>query len=73
MNNDNVIHTVLVILAILIWLLLWGLAVVSILRRPGVSGFERGVWITVAIIFPFLGPLVWAIWGRNRARAEVKP
>jgi hypothetical protein len=71
-NNDNVVHTVFLLLGILIWLL-WGLAAMSILRRPGVSGFERGVWITVAIIFPFLGPLVWAVWGRNRARAEVKP
>ena len=72
MNNDDVIHTVLLILAILIWLLLWGLAAISILRRPGVSALERGIWVTLAIIFPFLGPLAWAVWGRNRTRAGVR-
>ena len=72
MNNDDVIHTVLLLVVVLIWLLLWGLAAMSISRRPGVSAFERGVWIAVAVIFPFLGPLAWAVWGRNRIRAGVR-
>lgn len=40
-------------------------AVVSIIRSPNYTVAGRAVWIFVVLAFPFLGPLVWFIWGRK--------
>jgi hypothetical protein len=61
-------HVVILVIVIVGWITLWVLAVVSITRRPGLSGFERGVWVTIAILFPLIGPLLWAVWGRTHTR-----
>jgi len=68
-NNVDATHPVILIAVAIVWITLWVLAVLSIVRRPGLSGFERGVWVAIAILFPVIGPLVWAAWGRTRRRA----
>lgn len=54
-------HTLVLFAVTLAWVALWIITVVSIVRNPVLAGTERGVWIVVAIIFPFLGPLAWLI------------
>jgi hypothetical protein len=63
-------HPIVLTVVVLGWLALWILAVASILRRPEVRDFERGVWIAIVVIFPFVGPLVWAAVGRNLHRTR---
>ena len=72
MNNVDATHPVILIAVAIVWITLWVLAVLSIARRPGLSGFERGVWVTIAILFPVIGPLVWAAWGRTRRRTPLQ-
>ncbi|WP_309619523.1 PLDc N-terminal domain-containing protein [Salinibacterium sp.] len=67
MSSVEPVHVVAFIVVFMSWITVWILAIASILRRPNVTGFERGVWIVVVIVFPFVGPLVWAVWGRTRS------
>ena len=68
MSSIEPVHAVVFIVVFVAWIAVWILALASILRRPNVTGFERGVWIVVVIFFPFVGPLAWALWGRTRSR-----
>ncbi|WP_032378680.1 PLD nuclease N-terminal domain-containing protein [Rhodococcoides fascians] len=40
-------------------------ALISIIRSPNYTVAGRAVWIFVVLAFPFLGPLVWFVWGRK--------
>ncbi|MGU3437517.1 PLD nuclease N-terminal domain-containing protein [Actinomycetes bacterium M1A6_2h] len=40
-------------------------ALISILRSPRYTVAGRAVWIFLVLAFPFLGPLVWFVWGRK--------
>ncbi|MBK4348970.1 PLD nuclease N-terminal domain-containing protein [Lacisediminihabitans changchengi] len=71
MNGTDLTHVVVVALVTASWLALWVLAVASIMRRPTVARIERGVWVTLVIIFPFIGPLAWFAWGRSRQRQKL--
>lgn len=42
------------------WILLWVAVVVDVLRRPSSAG-RKAAWILIALIFPLLGPLVYAV------------
>ena len=68
MNGADLTHPIILSVVIIVWLTFWVSAVVSIMRRHAVSGIERGVWVAVVIIFPFVGPLAWFVWGRTRNR-----
>jgi type VI protein secretion system component VasK len=66
--NSNFEHLAVLLVIVVAWLVFWIGAVVSVLRRADASSFERGVWIVIAIVLPFLGPLAWFVWGRTRVR-----
>lgn len=42
-------------------------ALVSVLRSP-LTGAMKLVWVVVAFIAPFLGPVLWFVIGRRDAR-----
>jgi hypothetical protein len=65
----GLLHLVIVIVIVLGLLALWVLAIRSILRRESISPVERGIWIAVVIVFPFVGSLVWFAYGRGRRHA----
>ncbi|KQU49349.1 hypothetical protein ASG84_05210 [Rhodococcus sp. Leaf278] len=46
-------------------LILFLAALISIIRSPNYTVAGRAVWIFVVLAFPFLGPLVWFVWGRK--------
>jgi Phospholipase_D-nuclease N-terminal len=71
MNGTDPTHLIVLSVVIIGWLTFWVSAVVSIMGRPTVSGTERGVWVALAIIFPFVGPLAWFVWGRMRHRPRL--
>jgi hypothetical protein len=68
---EDMTHLIILIVVAALWLAMWILAVRSILRHPGVSSFERGIWIAIVIILPFVGPVAWAAVGSVRRRTPV--
>lgn len=40
--------------------LIWGLVSIA---KSSLGGGPKAIWIIAAIIFPFLGPLCWLIFG----------
>ena len=71
MNGTDPTHLIVLSVVIIGWLTFWVSAVVSIMRQPTVRGTERGVWVALVIIFPFVGPLAWFVWGRTRKRPRL--
>ena len=69
MTGIGLLHLVIVIVIALGLLALWVFAVRGILRRENITPVERGIWIAVVIIFPFVGSLVWFAYGRGRRHA----
>ncbi|MFI1915024.1 PLD nuclease N-terminal domain-containing protein [Nocardia sp. NPDC020380] len=41
--------------------------VVSVLRSRNYLSGGKAIWVLLMFVFPFLGPLVWFIWGRRSA------
>lgn len=39
--------------------------VVSVFRSGNYQSGGKAVWVLLMLAFPFLGPVVWFIWGRN--------
>lgn len=40
-------------------------AVVSILRSPRLTTTGRMLWLLVAVVAQFVGPIAWFVWGRH--------
>lgn len=55
-------HTLVILAVTLVWVVLWIITVLSIVHNPVLGRTGRGVWIVVAVLFPFLGPLAWLIF-----------
>ncbi|MFS0733051.1 PLD nuclease N-terminal domain-containing protein [Microbacterium sp. 1P10UB] len=53
------------LLILLVALLPLLLALVSIVRSPRLSTGYKVLWIVIVFVFPFLGPLVWFLFGRT--------
>jgi len=62
MHFGVVIVIAIVVLALLV---LFVAAIVSILRSPLLSGDGRALWIVIVVVFQFVGPLAWFLFGRN--------
>ncbi|MFI9506303.1 PLD nuclease N-terminal domain-containing protein [Nocardia sp. NPDC052566] len=48
-------------------IILFVAGLVSALRSRNYATGGKAIWILLMLAFPFLGPLVWFIWGRNSA------
>lgn len=68
MDNTNLAHALILLVTFVAWATFWITALMSILRRPRIPSFERGVWTVIVIVLPFIGPLAWFVWGRSRSR-----
>ena len=56
---------VVMVLAVIAWLALFIAALISIVISPNLTGGGKILWLIVVFVFPFLGTLVWFVWGRN--------
>lgn len=54
-----------VIAALIGCVVLFIAGVVSALRSGNYASGGKAIWILAMLSFPFLGPLVWFIWGRK--------
>lgn len=47
---------------------LFGTALVSVLRSPGLTTGARAAWVVGVLVFPLVGPVAWFLIGRSGAR-----
>ncbi|MCQ9389475.1 PLD nuclease N-terminal domain-containing protein [Brevibacterium sp. 50QC2O2] len=52
-------------LAVIAWLALFIAALISIVMSPNLTLGGKLLWVIAVFAFPFLGSLVWFIWGRS--------
>ena len=58
---ENVIWRILIIVAVVLFLVLWVRAVVDLLRRPDLSAGAKALWAIGMLVVPFLGFLVYTM------------
>lgn len=54
----------LIIIGIVL-LLIWVWAIIDIARRPELSTIMKLIWIVVVVAFPFVGVILYLVFGRN--------
>jgi hypothetical protein len=64
-GNWGVLGGTCAIIFALATLILFILALVSILQAGNLTGGGKAIWIVVILIFPILGSLAWFLFGRN--------
>lgn len=67
MSNLTGWHLILLLVLILPFVL----AVVSIARNRTASGLEKAVWVLIVLAFPLVGALLWFVIGRGSARGAL--
>jgi hypothetical protein len=65
----NVIWTMIVFFAWVIWIWLLITIFADLFRRSGVSGWGKAGWVVVLLVLPFIGVLVYLI-AQSRGMAE---
>jgi hypothetical protein len=56
----------LALAAMVVWIFIWALVAVRVLRRPDLSSGGKALWIVVILVFPFVGLLVYFLWDASR-------
>jgi hypothetical protein len=59
----------LAIAAMVVWLSVWSLVAVRVLRRRDLSAGGKALWIIVILVLPFVGLLAYFLWDASRPRA----
>ncbi len=57
---------VMVIFAILLLLVLVPFTIIDSIRSPNLSVVQKFAWIVFIIIAPYLGAIVYLLWGRKQ-------
>lgn len=52
---------ILIIIAVVIFLVLWVGAVIDVIRRQDISGLGKLAWIVGMLVFPFIGLLIYTL------------
>jgi hypothetical protein len=55
--------------ALVVWIFVWGLVALRILRRPDLSAGGKALWIVVILVMPVVGLLVYFLWDAARPSA----
>ena len=64
-TSGNPVWGVLVALLGIAYLALFIGALVSIMKSPNYTTGLKALWVLICFIMPFIGSLVWFIWGKN--------
>ncbi|WCC79858.1 PLDc N-terminal domain-containing protein [Cutibacterium equinum] len=67
MVTTSVFVIIISILAIVVPVALFILALLSILGSDMLTGAGKLIWIVICFCFPIIGPIVWFIAGKNKA------
>ena len=57
----NILWTILIFMALVIWIWMVILALIDIFARPDLSGWAKAAWVVFIIVLPFLGVLCYLI------------
>ena len=57
----NILWTILIFMAFVIWIWMVILALIDIFARPDLSGWAKAGWVVFIIVLPFLGVLCYLI------------
>jgi Phospholipase_D-nuclease N-terminal len=59
----------LALAAMVVWIFVWALVAVRIVRRPDLGAGGKALWIVVILVAPLVGLLVYFLWDAARPRA----
>jgi len=57
----NLLWTILIFMALVIWIWMVIMALIDIFSRPDLSGWAKAAWVVFIIVLPFLGVLCYLI------------
>jgi len=57
----NLLWTILIFMALVIWIWMVIMALIDIFSRPDLSGWAKAGWVVFIIVLPFLGVLCYLI------------
>jgi len=57
----NILWTILVVMALVIWIWMVIMAMIDIFSRPDLSGWAKAAWVVFIIVLPFIGVLCYLI------------
>ena len=57
----NILWTILIFMALVIWIWMVIMALIDIFSRPDLSGWAKAAWVVFIIVLPFLGVLCYLI------------
>ena len=57
----NILWTILIFMALVIWIWMVILALIDVFSRPDLSGWAKAAWVVFIIVLPFIGVLCYLI------------
>ena len=57
----KIVWTILIFMALVIWIWMVILVLIDIFSRPDISGWGKAGWVVLIIVLPFLGVLIYLI------------
>ncbi|MGZ6565598.1 MAG: hypothetical protein ACXVH1_39790 [Solirubrobacteraceae bacterium] len=57
----NILWTILIFMALVIWIWMVILALIDVFSRPDLSGWAKAAWVVFIIVLPFVGVLCYLI------------
>jgi hypothetical protein len=59
----------LALAALVMWIFVWLLVAIRVLRRDDLGAGGKALWIVVILVFPLVGLLVYFLWDASRPRS----
>jgi hypothetical protein len=57
----NILWSILIFMALVIWIWMVVMALIDIFGRPDLSGWAKAAWVVFIIVLPFIGVLSYLI------------
>ncbi len=64
---------VLILILVVAAFALFVAALVSILQSKNYTTAGKAIWVLIVLAFPFLGTIVWFVWGRGSSFTTDRP
>jgi Phospholipase_D-nuclease N-terminal len=59
----------LALAAMAVWIFVWALVAVRVLRREDLGAGGKALWIVLILLFPFVGLLSYFLWDAARPKS----
>jgi Phospholipase_D-nuclease N-terminal len=54
--------------AVVVWICVWFLVAIRVLRRPDLGAGGKALWLVVILVLPILGLFLYFLWDAARPR-----